>query len=375
MDSEWQDEPKDQPKDQRNAPTPGAQLAAQREALGLTVEQIADQLKLAPRQVAAIESGDYAALPNMAVTRGFVRAYAKVVRLDAAPLVAMIEVPSDTVHEHAQPVRREAIGTTFTESRFPTLTERRQSRIGMLAAGGTVVVLALAVAGAWKAGVIHPAMFSRGDSAAPAAESASAAASAEVQTPLTVTSPNADTAPLQSNTVPLVSVPPQGAATTDAPQAGVNGPAAAPAASPATVTPVATVPTAVPAAAAVPPAAAAVKPAAQPTAATPVATAPAAMPAPVAATPATAAPATAAAAAGGTLVLKVSVDSWVEIRRQGGSPLISRLVKAGSTETFEIKDPALLIVGKPDGVQATLRGAPLELPRVAGGTISRVNIK
>ncbi|WP_256080252.1 RodZ domain-containing protein [Massilia sp. YIM B04103] len=363
MDSEWQDEPKDQ----RNASTPGAQLAAQREALGLTVEQIADQLKLAPRQVAAIESGDYAALPNMAVTRGFVRAYAKVVRLDAAPLVAMIEVPSDTVHEHAQPVRREAIGTTFTESRFPTLTERRQSRIGMLAAGGAVVVLALAVAGAWKAGVINPAMFSRGDSAAPAAESASAAASADVQTPVTVTSPNADTAPLQSNTVPLVSVPPQGAAATDAPQAGVNTPAAAPAASPA-ATPVATAPATVPAAAAVPPpaAAAAVKPAAPLAAATPAATVPA---------PAAVAPATAAAAAGGTLVLKVNEDSWVEIRRQGGAPLISRLVKAGSTETFEIKDPALLIVGKPGGVQATLRGAPLELPHVPGGTISRVNIK
>ncbi|AKU24528.1 RodZ domain-containing protein [Massilia sp. NR 4-1] len=362
MDSEWQDEPKDQ----RNASTPGAQLAAQREALGLTVEQIADQLKLAPRQVAAIESGDYAALPNMAVTRGFVRAYAKVVRLDAAPLVAMIEVPSDTVHEHAQPVRREAIGTTFTESRFPTLTERRQSRIGMLAAGGAVVVLALAVAGAWKAGVINPAMFSRGDSAAPAAESASAAASADVQTPVTVTSPNADTAPLQSNTVPLVSVPPPGAAATDAAQAGVNTPAAAPAASPAAA-PVATVPAA--AAVQPPAAAAAVKPAA-PLAATPAATAPAATPAPAAA-----APATASAAAGGTLVLKVNEDSWVEIRRQGGSPLISRLVKAGSTETFEIKDPALLIVGKPGGVQATLRGAPLELPHVPGGTISRVNIK
>ncbi|UTY58565.1 RodZ domain-containing protein [Massilia sp. erpn] len=366
MDSEWQDEPKDQ----RNASTPGAQLAAQREALGLTVEQIADQLKLAPRQVAAIESGDYAALPNMAVTRGFVRAYAKVVRLDAAPLVAMIEVPSDTVHEHAQPVRREAIGTTFTESRFPTLTERRQSRTGMLIAGGAVVVLALAVAGAWKAGVINPAMFSRGDSAAPAAESASAAASAEVQAPVTVTSPNADTAPLQSNTVPLVSVPPPGAAATDAPQAGVNTPAAAPAASPAT-TPAATAPATVPAAAAVPPpaAAATVKPVA-PLAATPAATAPAATPAPAAA-----APATAPAAAGGTLVLKVNEDSWVEIRRQGGSPLISRLVKAGSTETFEIKDPALLIVGKPGGVQATLRGAALELPHVPGGTISRVNIK
>ncbi|MYN15379.1 DUF4115 domain-containing protein, partial [Rugamonas sp. FT107W] len=80
-------------------------------------------------------------------------------------------------------------------------------------------------------------------------------------------------------------------------------------------------------------------------------------------------------ASGNQLVLKVTQDSWVEIRRPGTTPLISRLVKAGSTETFDIKDPALLIVGKPGGVEATLGGAPLPLPPVAGGTISRVNIK
>ena len=89
-----------------------------------------------------------------------------------------------------------------------------------------------------------------------------------------------------------------------------------------------------------------------------------------------AAESTATAATGGNqLVLKVVEDSWVEIRRPGASSLISRLVKAGSTETFDIKDPALLIIGKPAGVEATLGGKPLALPPVAGGTISRINIK
>ena len=68
-------------------------------------------------------------------------------------------------------------------------------------------------------------------------------------------------------------------------------------------------------------------------------------------------------------------DSWVEIRRPGSTPLISRLVKAGSTETFDITGPAVLVVGKPDVVQATLRGAKLDLPTISGGTIARVNIK
>src|SRR5471032_1221555 len=123
MNSEWAEPPKDQGS---SLATPGAQLAAQREAMGLTVEQIADQLKLAPRQVKALEAGDYAALPNMAVVRGFVRAYAKVVKLDATPLVAMIEVISPTSHEAAPP--RKEIAATFTESRFPSMTGRSPVR-------------------------------------------------------------------------------------------------------------------------------------------------------------------------------------------------------------------------------------------------------
>ncbi|MBA5639531.1 DUF4115 domain-containing protein, partial [Duganella sp. LX20W] len=104
-------------------------------------------------------------------------------------------------------------------------------------------------------------------------------------------------------------------------------------------------------------------------------TAPVATAAPAAPAPAPAATPAPAAASGNALVLKVTQDSWIEIRRPGKSPLISRLVKAGATETFDIADPALLIVGKPAGVEATLGGTPLALPAVPGGTISRVNIK
>jgi len=46
MNSEWVEPPQEQ---QTSVASPGAQLAAQREALGLTVEQIADQLMLTMR--------------------------------------------------------------------------------------------------------------------------------------------------------------------------------------------------------------------------------------------------------------------------------------------------------------------------------------
>jgi cytoskeleton protein RodZ len=321
MNSEWAETPQQQP--QGNLALAGAQLKAQREALGWPVEQVADQLKLAPRQVIALEEGDMAALPNVAVVRGFVRAYAKVVRLDAAPLVAMIEVHPAPAQDPAAPVRRE-ISATFSESRFPSMTQRSSNQTPLWIAGAVAVVVAAAF-GAYKLGYVPANLLS--------SQAVKETAHAEVgPVETTLIKPGQDLTPVQSPSVPLISVPPPpgndtqtGApATVASAPAAAEVPAAAPAAAPATT------------AAVTPPA---------------------------------------AAAGANALVLKVEQDSWVEIRRPGSSPLISRMVKAGSTETFDITGPATLVVGKPGVVQATLRGAKLDLPTVAGGTISRVSIK
>jgi len=321
MNSERAETPQQQP--QGNLASAGAQLKAQREALGWPVEQVAEQLKLAPRQVVALEEGDVAALPNLAVVRGFVRAYAKVVRLDAAPLVAMIEVhPPTPVHEHQPAPARRDISATFSESRFPSMTQR-SSHSGVWIAGAVAVVAAAAF-GAYKMGYVPETLFAHGDK-----EAVHTGVTAPVET--TLIKPGQDLSPVQTPSVPLISVPPPAGSETTATGAGTGTD------TPAPVT----------------------------------AAAPAAVPAPAAETPA-AAPAVASANA---LVLNVTQDSWVEIRRPGSTPLISRLVKAGSTETFDITGPAVLVVGKPDVVQATLRGARLDLPTISGGTISRVNIK
>jgi len=66
----------------------GAQLAAARETCGLSVADIAQQLKLSPSQVEALESGNYSRLPGAVFVRGFVRNYARLVKLDVAALLA-----------------------------------------------------------------------------------------------------------------------------------------------------------------------------------------------------------------------------------------------------------------------------------------------
>jgi len=328
----------DQPAAPGNASgIPGKTLQSQRETMGWSVEQVADQLKLAPRQVLALEAGDYASLPSPAVTRGFVRAYAKLLRIDAAPLVSMIELnmPPEAragAQSAMAAARREQKPAAFSETRFPINGKRRSLPLGWIAA---VVVVAGAAVAAWQFNLI-PSLnrdVESGDTMV-------------LENPAAGVVAPGTTAPVQQGlinpSVPLISVP--------SPSSQGTAPAGAPTTAPTTPT----APAAAPAAAPV--------------------TAPAtATPAPVAATPAAAAP---AAAGANTLVLNVRADSWIEVRPSGGGrPLISRLVKAGSTESVEVAGPVNLTVGVPGAVTATLRGANVPLPQQPGKTIARVALK
>ena len=332
----------DQPATPGNdAGLPGKTLQSQREAMGWSVEQVADQLKLAPRQVVALEAGDYASLPSPAVTRGFVRAYAKLLKIDAAPLVAKIEMnmpPEAQAGATSAIPRREARPAAFSQSRFPIGGKRSRVPVGLIA--GAIAVIA-AGAALWHFGLL-PTGQQQADTGA------------VLENPVITTTPNsavpASQDPLLNPSVPLISVP--------APGSENPAPANAPATTP--VAPAVTAPATAPG-----PAPATTTPGAAPTT-------------PVAAAPATLAVTTTAAAAPGAnaLVLNVREDSWIEVRpAKGGKPLISRLVKGGSTETFEVAEPVNLVVGKPSAVSASLRGANVSLPQQPGKTIARVALK
>ena len=70
-----------------SGPSPGAVLAAARAAQALTVENVAGRLKLASFQIKAIEADDFSTLPGAVFARGFVRNYARLLNLDAEPLM------------------------------------------------------------------------------------------------------------------------------------------------------------------------------------------------------------------------------------------------------------------------------------------------
>jgi len=72
--------------------TVGQQLRAAREAKNFSVLDVAQVLKISPRQVAALESDDWASLPGNTIIRGFIRNYARLLDLDADAFMHALDV-------------------------------------------------------------------------------------------------------------------------------------------------------------------------------------------------------------------------------------------------------------------------------------------
>ncbi|MDN0081380.1 helix-turn-helix domain-containing protein [Crenobacter sp. SG2305] len=119
----------------------GARLKAAREAAGLSLGDVADRLKLSIRQLEALESDNFDALPGPAFVRGFVRNYARFLDLDSAPLMAALESRVPSVAKVVENFAHEI--EAAQEAAEPT---RRRGPLVLL---GLLVVAGLAGAGWW----------------------------------------------------------------------------------------------------------------------------------------------------------------------------------------------------------------------------------
>jgi len=70
---------------------PGAVLARARAAEKLTIPEVARHLKLSVAQVEALEAGEFERLPGPVFVRGFVRSYARLLKLDPEELLRRVE--------------------------------------------------------------------------------------------------------------------------------------------------------------------------------------------------------------------------------------------------------------------------------------------
>lgn len=308
-----------QPSGEMPIVSPGALLAEFRKERGWTVEQVASQLNLAPRQIVAIESDDYPSLPGMPIVRGFIRAYAKLLKVEPAPLLATLGGETVLVHESISP--RKTLSTPFSEARLPSMTERQPMLSKWVIGGLLVVLLGVAI---WAArqgfGTVEPAK------PVPSAESAVSQASAHQQVAPVEPVQGQQDAPAQQ------SLPVQAPADAQAPVMAAD-PAKTPGSLPS-------------------------------------------VPVSPAIAPSQVVPSSEAASGKDALVIKAREDSWIEIRRAGNNaPLLSRIVKAGETESVEINESVSIVIGNAAGVDMSLRGAPVEVKAKTNSNVAHLSLK
>jgi cytoskeleton protein RodZ len=84
----------------------GPMLREAREAKGLSLEMIADKLKLRTSLLSLLEAGEFHQLPEAIFTRSYIQSYAKLVGLDAAPFVQVYDRVSGAAPAPAPSVQR-----------------------------------------------------------------------------------------------------------------------------------------------------------------------------------------------------------------------------------------------------------------------------
>ena len=78
----------------------GGALRTARESQGLSIQDIASRLRLGPKQIEALETDNFTALPEPTIVRGFIRNYAKQLKINAEPLLDAynVLVPGSDLH-------------------------------------------------------------------------------------------------------------------------------------------------------------------------------------------------------------------------------------------------------------------------------------
>ena len=125
--------------------SPGSSLRAAREAQGMSIEDVVAKIKLAPRQIIALEADDFKALPELAFLRGFVRSYAKLLQLELQPLLDGLPGP---VLEKVEPAQLEVS--------FSADKAQRQQNVNWLIAA-MIVVLLIGAFIVWQARAVRTA--------------------------------------------------------------------------------------------------------------------------------------------------------------------------------------------------------------------------
>lgn len=95
----------------------GACLAEAREAKGMSIEDAAQQLRRSVRQLEALEANDYSSLQGATFVRGFVRNYARMLGIDAEPLLQAVSAQGADAGHQAITLQSEEIAISNHDRR------------------------------------------------------------------------------------------------------------------------------------------------------------------------------------------------------------------------------------------------------------------
>lgn len=95
----------------------GTALKSAREQRNMTVEDVCTHLRISPHQVKALEADDFAALPEAMITRGFIRNYARLLEIDAEPLLQAYRVSMPSAAPRVLTLKSENILITGKDKR------------------------------------------------------------------------------------------------------------------------------------------------------------------------------------------------------------------------------------------------------------------
>lgn len=296
---------------------PGAELAAQRKARAWTIEQVASQLNLAPRQIQALEENNYAILPGMASVRGFIRAYAKILKIDAQPLMTMV---ANDITAAIEPLSiRRPLATPFSEnSRLPSLGGARKPSKIMFVIVPAMILAAVAFTGyqmGW--GLEFETFLKKMALSAPLATPGQDALAVKLPEAKSLVNPDS----ARYGSVSMATIPNTGA-----------------------ILP-------------------------QPTGVSPVTIAASDL-------QAVGKDALILKIHGDSWIeIRQSGNNSANHENTSNKVLVSHLVKAGSNETFEVTEPVSVTIGNAADVEATLRGVSLDLKSNTKNNIARLNLK
>lgn len=137
----------------------GATLAAARTAAGLSLEEIARDTRVPLRHLKAIEDDAHGSLPALPYAVGFVKAFARAVKLDPEAIAIRFRAETDKTPP------------TPTAVMLEPFDERRLPSNGLVFASVAALVLVIGGLSAWGAGLFDPPAPS-GPTLAPTAEPA-----------------------------------------------------------------------------------------------------------------------------------------------------------------------------------------------------------